>query len=1372
MADVKALDMDVVTEKSGHNIVGMAVSVCITPAAPSPLPMPYPLTGSVAEGIADSPLRTKVCGTNAATIGSVAKACHGNEPGTLKEVVSLNTAGPCAPLTGAFTVLCELGAFAITGSMGMMNKGITVGMGSNASDADGDASGSGAGGASGDGGDPSKPDNQSQSGSGSGGNSDGAAASGGDGGSDSGNAGKNDPSKPDKDARPGEGSGADAGQQCQDGHPVDLASGAVVDEAVDLAVPGLIPLVFKRYYSSLRRRDDKATLGPGWAHGFEQRIEATERTFALRDGQGRWIYFDKVAVGGSTFHRGERLTLSRPAVDEYRVLAQETRRASVFAPVREGGAPVLRRIEDPYGNAITFEYTGEKLARVIDTVGRAVNVAWQGRRIASLTVVAGGSGAVVTYDYDRRGRLRTVTDPLGHAEWFEYDGASRMVSTTTRSGATFAYEYEGGSGRCKATYGPEGLFAVHLTRYEDEHRTVTDGEEPRVVMWNDKGLPERILLPDGTRLEEAAYDADGLVIARANGAGEGWQFWNDERGRRIRTIDPGGQVTAFEYSGDCLARTVGPDGQATCYAHDDRGALIRIDYAWGEQAHLRHDAKGRITELEDASGRTAFEYDDENNLVAETDGRGSRTTYRYDGFGRAVARRDALGRETRVTYDPRGRRTSITQADGTTTTFGYDAAGNLARVVDPLGGTTRFHYTGFRALSRVVGPDGWTWRIEHTKHERVRRVVNPLGEEYVFERDLAGRVASETTFDGQTHRYERDGAGRVTRVTYPDGDARIFGYDACGRVVRDATRDEARTYARDALGRLSSVVLESSEGRHETRYELDAFGRILSEGQGDRRVRYERDAFGRRVARTLPNGATTRYGYEGARLAAIEHAGTRVTFGRDALGREVTRDTGTLRMASEYSDADRLVALRVESSGAAGEPPSTLVHRRFAYDRVGRLTQVDDDRWGETRYAYDKRDQVVEVRRAAGLETFAYDPAGSILETLRSFEGARRQEKHEVGPGNLVASAGATKFAYDKRGRRVRKSTRTEADAGETTAYEWDARDQLRAATLPDGTRVAFAYDALGRRVRRESKGPSGPARVTEYVWDGTVLAMEVDSGEGVRTFVHAPDTFVPLLQEERGEVFAYVVDPAGTPRELLDQDGSVAWSAAHGAWGDIVAEHVDPKVRARIGRPVRSPFRLLGQIADDALGLAFTMYRAFDPAIGRWCTPDPLGLRGGKNLFGFGGSPMNDVDPLGLTPHGMGQFPPGSTIVDDKSPSHVVYKTADGEDRIRFKADQAMTLQEARPGRNYTTDSRAGVNDQGQPYVFEGRHRAIGASQGATIGADNGGVPDAPGHLDYKYTSDSASGGVPVKSLSVDNKDPDCSAAEADQKWKERYGG
>ncbi|HEX2671612.1 MAG TPA: PAAR-like domain-containing protein, partial [Polyangiaceae bacterium] len=105
MGKVTATGMDLVTEKSGHQATGMAVSVCITPAAPSPLPIPYPTMGSVAEGIVDPPMRTKAGGAPIMTVGSCMKACHGNEPGTLKEVVSLNTGGPCFPIMGAVTVL-------------------------------------------------------------------------------------------------------------------------------------------------------------------------------------------------------------------------------------------------------------------------------------------------------------------------------------------------------------------------------------------------------------------------------------------------------------------------------------------------------------------------------------------------------------------------------------------------------------------------------------------------------------------------------------------------------------------------------------------------------------------------------------------------------------------------------------------------------------------------------------------------------------------------------------------------------------------------------------------------------------------------------------------------------------------------------------------------------------------------------------------------------------------------------------------------------------------------------------------------------------------------------------------------------------------
>jgi len=93
MAKVTALGLDVITEKSGHVIAPVTPSVCITPTAPAPLPVPYPTTGSSREGIVGAPSRTKVNGAKVGTVGGGLKTSHGNEPGTLKEVVSHNTGG-------------------------------------------------------------------------------------------------------------------------------------------------------------------------------------------------------------------------------------------------------------------------------------------------------------------------------------------------------------------------------------------------------------------------------------------------------------------------------------------------------------------------------------------------------------------------------------------------------------------------------------------------------------------------------------------------------------------------------------------------------------------------------------------------------------------------------------------------------------------------------------------------------------------------------------------------------------------------------------------------------------------------------------------------------------------------------------------------------------------------------------------------------------------------------------------------------------------------------------------------------------------------------------------------------------------------------
>lgn len=137
MSKVTAVMMDVVTEKSGHSFPPLGVSVCLTPAAPAPLPIPYPVFGQSNEGLEDTPLRTKVNGVNFLTVGAIAKKCHGNEAGTLKEVVSLNTSGPIFPILGAPTVIAELGMMGITTSPGFENRAVMPGMNGSASDAGG-----------------------------------------------------------------------------------------------------------------------------------------------------------------------------------------------------------------------------------------------------------------------------------------------------------------------------------------------------------------------------------------------------------------------------------------------------------------------------------------------------------------------------------------------------------------------------------------------------------------------------------------------------------------------------------------------------------------------------------------------------------------------------------------------------------------------------------------------------------------------------------------------------------------------------------------------------------------------------------------------------------------------------------------------------------------------------------------------------------------------------------------------------------------------------------------------------------------------------------------------------------------------------------
>ena len=79
--------------------------------------------------------------------------------------------------------------------------------------------------------------------------------------------------------------------------------------------------------------------------------------------------------------------------------------------------------------------------------------------------------------------------------------------------------------------------------------------------------------------------------------------------------------------------------------------------------------------------------------------------------------------------------------------------------------------------------------------------------------------------------------------------------------------------------------------------------------------------------------------------------------------------------------------------------------------------------------------------------------------------------------------------------------------------------------------------------------------------------------------------------------------------------------------------------------------------------GLVLTWHRAYDPETGRWLSRDPIGEKGGINLYGYvGNGPVTDWDPLGLLVSAVFDRASGClTVSDDDTGETLTVKAFSG---------------------------------------------------------------------------------------------------------------
>ena len=290
---------------------------------------------------------------------------------------------------------------------------------------------------------------------------------------------------------------------------VAVVSGEVVDNAVDLALPGLIPVVWKRFYRSGRHKEVTPLGHGGWTHGFHQWVEGADEGITLRMDDGRRVPFPRVTLREPAFHRGKRLRLSMLRDGSFEVYSLDTRLTRRFVRLAAGDErAMLREIRDAWGNRVELRYDGSRLARIVDTAGRELRLIHdEAERITRVEVwVQGTAHQAVAYAYVAvDGDLVAATDALGHAERYAYDAWHRMTEKTLTNGVRFHYEYDTETGRCRKAWGdgtPELLHKVGLDVDVQKKETIVHSNpEPRKFIWNDQGAVLREQTYDGTWLK-------------------------------------------------------------------------------------------------------------------------------------------------------------------------------------------------------------------------------------------------------------------------------------------------------------------------------------------------------------------------------------------------------------------------------------------------------------------------------------------------------------------------------------------------------------------------------------------------------------------------------------------------------------------------------------------------------------------------------------------------------------------------------------------------------------------------------------------------------------------------------------------------------
>ena len=754
--------------------------------------------------------------------------------------------------------------------------------------------------------------------------------------------------------------------------------------------------------------------------------------------------------------------------------------------------------------------------------------------------------------------------------------------------------------------------------------------------------------------QSKTYDAQGmLVTSSTNALGHQTWFSNDEQcGKVLSQTEADGVWQSTSY--DTLCRksyheTIG--GQKTWFTYDWTGAPFQYSNIWkkteggGSGALSYLDGFGRTIALVtgplpgDQWNFQRFRWGKRGVLMGASEPRPSQwDLYPESAFDWTNYERDGLDRITKTILPDNAQRTMSYEASA----FGHIGE----RTVDELGRHSVVHKDGHgRKISEERWLQGQSVRTQYRYDglDRLVGITDPGGTIFSYTFDTMSRRTVITDPDHGTWTFAFDDASRVTRQTDAESTLTDFTYDALHRVKTKTVAattpwaqlttyiyDEARSGAYN-LGKLTTscngagVTANSTTGCNSAEY------RIRHDYDGNRRkfrdtyfmdgndnvMTHGLGPWGEVLWKTYHDGdsvgsTSNRWTYDShGRLNAVPGLVSSTLYNKRGQVTSISYPNG-VSTTYTYNDLRGWV-MSIAHSNASG----TIQTQNYTRDAAGKITVITAANGGESwSYAYDELDRLTTATNTSNgalTQSFTYAINGNILSATG------------VGTYSYPAASAARPHAVDAiNGQPIYYSPNGNMVSGRGRTLDWDGENRPWRITAADGRKVYFTYWPDGSRVRKSIEAANGN-------WEGQAIYLGPELEWSFRPELNAYALTKHVIPEAKrvgwgsgATTYFHHRDHLKSVRLVTNASGAVQKRSTFKAFGDegqSAGTHKEEK-------------GFIGERSDAETGLLYLNARYYDPAIGRFISPDwwdPQKEGVGTNRYAYSDNdPVNKSDPNG----------------------------------------------------------------------------------------------------------------------------------------------